>query len=316
LITKVNQKLSLIECREFYVEDCLARNQSPATGTTKYNDLGYFIRWCIPQGIIDVEQLSLDLLEQYRAYLYRYRKKRDSEPLAASTQRMRLMAITGLLKRLYNLNRLDSDFYKGFELPRVKKARLLDVPSEKDMLLIIAQTATKGRMAVRDKAIMELYYASGIRRAELAKLDIRDIDYQERVVKVRKGKGGIDRTVPIAQATLATITIYINELRPAMATIESGVALFLGMTGKRIQNSALTDLVGGYIRGAGVADKGACHVLRHASATHMLRNGADIRYIQDFLGHEHIVSTQIYTHVYQEDLKRVYSQTHPAAKGI
>jgi integrase/recombinase XerD len=207
------------------------------------------------------------------------------------------------------------DFYKGFELPRVKKNKLLDIPSEKEMTLIIAQTATKGKMAVRDKAIMELYYASGMRRAELANLDIRDIDYQEQVVKVRKGKGGVDRVIPIAPRTLATITIYMNELRPEMATIESGVALFLGMTGKRIQNSALTDLVGGYIRRSGVSDKGACHVLRHASATHMLRNGADIRYIQDFLGHEHIVSTQIYTHVYQEDLKRVYSQTHPAYRG-
>jgi integrase/recombinase XerD len=312
---KLNEKSSLLDCQRHYVDDCLARGQSPSTGETNRVLLGCFIDWCFPQEIVEIGQLNLDLLESYRAYLYRWRKSCNGEPLSVSTQRMRLMAITGLLKRLYNLNKLESDFYKGFELPRVKKNKLLDIPSEKEMTLIIAQTATKGKMAVRDKAIMELYYASGMRRAELANLDIRDIDYQEQVVKVRKGKGGVDRVIPIAPRTLATITIYMNELRPEMATIESGVALFLGMTGKRIQNSALTDLVGSYIRRSGVSDKGACHVLRHASATHMLRNGADIRYIQDFLGHEHIVSTQIYTHVYQEDLKRVYSQTHPAYRG-
>ena len=304
---------TLIACRDFYVEDCMARGQSPSTGNSKRLLLDMFIRWCLPQGIRRLSHLDLDVLEDYREYLYLYRKAVDDEPLNLSTQRMRLMAITGMLKRLYNLGKLKSDFYKGFDLPHVKRQRLLDIPSEDDMELIFAQCMTRGQIGVRDRAILELCYASGIRRAELANLDLLDIDYRERQIKVRKGKGGMSRMVPVSQRALDAVSVYLREVRPEMADLESGEALFLGMTGKRIQKSALSELAALYIRRSGVSAKGACHILRHASASHMMRNGAGIRYIQDYLGHEHILSTQIYAHVVQEDLKRVYQATHPSA---
>ena len=307
---------TLIACREFYVEDCLARGQSLSTGATKDYLLGLFIQWCLLHGIRRVNQLDLDVLEAYRRYLFRYRKERGQEPLARSTQRMRLMAVTGILKRLHDLQKACADFYKAFELPRVKKCRLIDLPSEEDIECIIAQTLTRGSVGIRDRAILELCYGAGIRRAELANLDFRDIDERNKLVKIRKGKGGTDRQVPIAPRTIKAVQDYIQLVRPELASLESGEALFLGMTGKRIQKSALTDLIGTYIARSGIGVKGACHILRHAAASHMLRNGADIRYIQDYLGHEHLVSTQIYTHVYQEDLARVYANTHPAARSM
>ncbi len=313
---KKSNPRTLIACREFYVEDCLARGQSPSTGDTKHYMLGLFIQWCLPHGIRRINHLDLDVLEAYRRDLYRYRKARDKEPLALSTQRMRLMAVIGMLKRMHDLRKIHSDFYKGFELPKVKKCKLIDIPSEEDIELIIAQTLTRGSIGIRDKAILELCYGAGIRRAELAKLDLRDIDEKSQLVKIRKGKGGTDRQVPIAVRTIKAVKDYIKLMRPELASLESGEALFLGMTGRRIQKSALTDLIGTYITRSGIGVKGACHVLRHAAASHMLRHGADIRYIQEYLGHEHLVSTQIYTHVYLEDLKRVYGSTHPAALSM
>lgn len=135
------------------------------------------------------------------------------------------------------------------------------------------------------------------------------------VLKDPQGKGSADRRVPIAERALEWVTRYLNEVRRGLASLASGEALFLGATGKRIQKSALTDLVGGYIRRSGIGKTGACHALRHATATHMMRGGADIRYIQEMLGHRCIESTQIYTHVTITDLQVVYSKTHPSAQG-
>lgn len=306
---------SLSACVPFYIEDCLARGQSDATANTKAALLQMFVRWSEHQGISEVTQVDLALLERYRKYLCRYRKPRDHTSLAPSTQRMRLMAVTGLLKRLHYYGIVLSDDYAKFPLPKVHRQIPKQIPDEDEIDPILHQTLTKGRMGLRDRAILEVYYATGIRRAELAGLDIRDVDFKHQIVTVRKGKGGDDRRVPIAQRALDWVEKYLNELHGRLATMASGEALFLGETGKRIQKSRLTALVGGYIRRSGIGKSGSCHALRHATATHMLRHGADIRYVQEMLGHQCIESTQIYTHVTVTDLQGVYSRTHPAAQG-
>ncbi len=307
---------TLTSCSEFYIDDCLARGQSAATVNTKSVLLNMFIQWCFTQGITKVRELNLDELEEleeYRRHLCRYRKPRSGDPLDLTTQRMRLMAVTGLLQRLHYYDIIQSSYYKKFILPHVPRKIPQQIPDEEGIKKILHQTFTKGRMGLRDRAILEVYYASGIRRGELSALDIRDIDFKHQTVSIRKGKGSLDRTVPIASRALDWVKKYIKELRPELATLESGEALFLGQTGKRIQNSKLTDIVGEYIRRSGVAKEGACHLLRHATATHMLRHGADVRYVQELLGHLDISSTQIYTHVTIVDLKMVYEKTHPAA---
>jgi len=306
---------SLVVCVEFYVEDLMARGRAVATCRTNEYLLNAFVKWCLTQGIKRLSQLDLDVLEDYRRHLHKYRKEKDGEPLTMATQRMRLMSVTGMLKRLHLLNKTNQDFYQAFELPKVKKAKLLDVPDEEQMLQMITQTYVRAEIGIRDRAILWLYYAGGLRRAELANLDRRDINFKQKEVKVRKGKGFQDRVVPVADVALDAITEYLEQVRPGMVILEAGDALFLGMTGKRIQKSAVSDLVSYYFDRSGIGIKGSCHKIRHASATHMLQNGADIRYIQEFLGHEHLISTQIYTHVYKEDLKRVYNNTHPAARS-
>ena len=153
-----------------------------------------------------------------------------------------------------------------------------------------------------------------MRRSELAELNIRDVNFKHEMVIIRKGKGSRDRCVPIATRALDALSAYLKQLRPKLATFESGEALFLNANGHRIKSKKLTEMLGQYISRSGVHASGACHVLRHAAATHMLRNGADIRYVQELLGHADISSTQIYAQDTMNDLNRVYKETHPAAQ--
>tara|TARA_R110002167_G_scaffold320868_1_gene526660 strand:+ start:98 stop:859 length:762 start_codon:yes stop_codon:yes gene_type:complete len=253
-------------------------------------------------------------MEEYRRYLSAYRKPKNQEPLSIVTQAQRLIALRVFLERMFYYDIITDNFFAKFELPRTGRRLPKFIPDEEEIELIINQTKTKGNIGIRDKAILEIYYASGIRRTELANLDIRHVDTKNLTITVRKGKGGYDRVVPIVQRTVDAINEYLTKVRPLLAIFASGDALFLGETGKRILSSKLTELVGEYIRRSGVAEEGACHLLRHATGTHMLRNGADIRYVQEMLGHEDISSTQLYTHVVINDLQKVHKQTHPFAK--
>lgn len=312
---QIDTTSNLEECIAFFLDDSRARGQSDATIHSKRLLLAQFKDWCVTQGVHRPSDLDIEELEGYRRHLYQYRKPCNGEPLSLSTQVQRLIAVTTFLKRLYYFRVIHSNFFEYFELPRIPRRLPMDVPDGDELEIVLKQTLVKGRMGLRDRAILEVYNATGIRRSELANLDVRDVDFKYQLLNIRKGKGNRDRRVPIAQRALDWLAKYLKEFRPQLATLESGNALFINQSGKRLSNHKLTDLVGGYIRRSGVRDKGACHVFRHASATNMLRGGADIRYVQEMLGHQHISSTQLYTHVAIGDLSRVYKETHPAAKG-
>lgn len=130
---------------------------------------------------------------------------------------------------------------------------------------------------------------------------------------MREGKNKNDRNVPIARRALDWVTRYLKEMRPKLSTLASGEALFLTEVGQRMKCHKVTDMVTKCVDRSGIDKKGACHLLRHATATEMFRHGADIREVQEMLGHSDISSTQIYAHVTIKDLNRVYYETHPAA---
>jgi integrase/recombinase XerD len=299
-------------CVAFLIEDCLARGQANRTAEIKRYLLDKFVTWCRLQGVTNEHEVDRDVLEQYRRYLSKYRKRRDGEPLSLSTQRMRLMAVTGLLKCLHYYEVINSNFYKNFKLPRVPAKLPKHIPEFDAIELLMHQPLTRGTIGIRDRAILEVFYATGMRRCEIANLNLKDIDFKNKVIVICKGKGSLDRVVPIADRALHWLKKYLDEIRPKLSRLKSGDAVFLGRTGKRIRTSVLTEMVHDYILRSGIRDHGACHILRHATATHMLRNGADIRYIQEFLGHLDLKSTQIYTHVTVNDLREVYKRTHPS----
>jgi integrase/recombinase XerC len=169
-----------------------------------------------------------------------------------------------------------------------------------------------GALALRDTAIMELLYATGIRVGELCGLDLGDLDEERRTVRVL-GKGGRERTVPAGVPAVRAVRAWTREGRPVIAVPASGHALFLGARGGRLDQRAARRVVHASIAAVpGTPDAGP-HGLRHAAATHLLEGGADLRSVQEILGHASLTSTQIYTHISVERLRSAYRQAHPRA---
>jgi integrase/recombinase XerD len=302
------------ECAEFYYKDCLALGESNYTLKTKRLLLAQFINWAQKQGISQLQGLDLLVLEEYRRFLNSYRK-RNGEPLDISTQYARLMAVTKFVKTMDYYDVIDGVFAKKFRLPRIPRRLPKDIPTTDDIEQVLKQALIMGRLGLRNRAIIEVFYATGIRRIELVNMNLPDIDFSRQILAVREGKNKNDRNVPIARRALDWVQRYMKEQRPKLACLSSGEALFLSETGQRIKAHKVTDMVTKCVDRSGIDKKGACHLLRHATATEMLRHGADIRQVQEMLGHSDISSTQIYAHVTIKDLNRVYYETHPAAQS-
>ncbi len=308
---KLNLK-ELGQCAEFYFEDCLALGESNSTLKSKRALIARFIEWAALQGVSKLQDLDMQVLEHYRRYLNKYRK-RDGQPLDISTQCARLMAITKFIKVMDYYDLINGAFAEKFRLPRIPRRLPKNIPTVEDIELVLGQALIMGQLGLRNRAIIEVFYATGIRRIELVNVNIRDVDFQRQILTVREGKNKNDRNVPVARRALDWVERYLKEMRPGLAKLASGEALFLTQAGLRMKPHKVTDMVTKCIDRSGIDKKGSCHLLRHATATEMLRHGADIREVQEMLGHSDISSTQIYAHVTINDLNRVYYQTHPAA---
>jgi integrase/recombinase XerC len=175
-----------------------------------------------------------------------------------------------------------------------------------------AAAATEAAVALRDSAVLELLYATGIRVSELCGLEPGNVDYSRRTVRVR-GKGDKERTVPVGVPALRALTRWLEGGRPVLATEASGPALFLGVRGGRLDPRTARRIVHERLREAGASRDTGPHGLRHSAATHLLEGGADLRSVQEILGHSSPATTQIYTHVSIERLKSSYRQAHPRA---
>ena len=168
-------------------------------------------------------------------------------------------------------------------------------------------------MGVRDRAILETLYSTGIRRRELSNLHVYDVDQDRGTVIVRQGKGRKDRMIPIGERALARINKYLDEVRPTMIVgHNSEDVLFLNHLGQQIAPNALTNLVRRYVEQSEIGKRGPCHLFRHTMATLMHDNSADIRFIQAMLGHSKLTTTEIYTQVSIKKLKEFHTATHPA----
>ncbi|WP_435204425.1 tyrosine-type recombinase/integrase [Micromonospora sp. bgisy143] len=171
--------------------------------------------------------------------------------------------------------------------------------------------ATDAAVALRDRALLELLYATGVRVSEACGLDVADVDHGRRVIRVF-GKGRRERSVPYGVPAQRALDEWLRRGRPALTAPHSGDALLLGARGGRLNPTTARQIVGGYAEAAGLP-RTSPHGLRHSAATHLLEGGADLRAVQELLGHSSLASTQIYTHVSVERLRAAYRQAHPRA---
>lgn len=270
-----------------------------------------FIHWCEARGLDKPQDITRPILERYRRYLYHYRKA-NGEPISFATQQQRLAPLKSFFKWLTKENHILYNPASELELPRVHRRLPKHILTHKEVERILNQTMLHGEIGIRDRAIIETLYSTGIRRSELINLKLYDVDIRNGTLMVREGKGKKDRMVPLGERAGLWIDKYTDEVRPGLVIEPDEGALFLHEYGEAFRKNRLTDLVKKYIQAAGVNKPGACHIFRHTMATLMLDNGADIRFIQAILGHSNLSTTEIYTQVSIRKLKAVHALTHPA----
>lgn len=275
--------------------------------------LNHFILWCAENRISTLAALTRESLERYQQYLS-CRRQRNGQPLALNTQIARLNPLKAFCKWLARNGHLPSNPAADLCIPRVPRRLPGRVPTVAEVrrILAIPDTTTPG--GIRDRAILEVLYSTGVRRMELVGLGIHDLSLDENSVIVRSGKGNRDRVVPLGARATGWIRRYLAEARPALVGPADDSILFLTDIGEPFLKNRLGDLVKKFILKAKISTRGACHIFRHACATHMLENGADIRFIQALLGHADLSTTQVYTHVCIAKLKEVHARTHPSAR--
>ena len=194
---------------------------------------------------------------------------------------------------------------KGRALPKA----LFTQQEIEQMLSFPLQFGIRG---YRDRVIMEVFYATGIRRTELQALDINDVNLTDGLLRVNHGKGGKERILSISARTCEWIAFYLTKVRGQFANIASGSTLFLANNGKAYKPGKLSEMVGRYVKLSGMKRGGASHLFRHATATIMLDNGAELRHVQEMLGHADISTTQIFTHILRAKLGGLYNKSHPS----
>jgi integrase/recombinase XerD len=186
------------------------------------------------------------------------------------------------------------------------------VLSREEVELLLNQPMAGDAVGLRDRAMLETLYGTGIRISELVSLNVEDLDMEECEMRVM-GKGARERVVPVGRKAAGAIAAYLAHGRPGLARAPAQRALFLNARGERITRQGAWGVVKKYARRVGLEDAMTPHTLRHSYATHLLENGMDLRYIQELLGHVSISTTQIYTHVSREKLREVYRKAHPHA---
>jgi integrase/recombinase XerD len=273
-----------------------------------------FLRWAQERDLFRPEQITKPILESYQRHLYHHRKA-DGEALSVRTQRARLSTLQQFFAWLCRANRLGANPASELELPRKKPRPLPRALSPDQIQAILSVPDIADPLGLRDRAILELFYSTGIRRAELVRLDHENLDPERGILAIRQGKGGKDRTVPVGARALAWLRKYLDDVRPLLLHQVGEHALFLSGYGERLSANYLGNWVRRTIQRAGVEANGACHLFRHSCATHMLENGADIRHIQQLLGHACLDTTAIYTDVTILQLQAVHARCHPSGQA-
>ena len=260
---------------------------SDATRRAYAADLREFCAW---YGDRPLEEVDTRVVSEWVAQLGR---ARPGGRLSQRTIARKLSSLRACLR--YTLG---AEQVPDVPFPQRAGRRLPDAPKIAEVEAIVGSFAGDEPLAIRNRAIFELVYSAGLRAAEAVSLDLGDVDFEQETVHVRLGKGAKDRVVPLGEQAAQLVARYLHEARPQLARGAEN-ALFLSVRGRRLDTSALRKLVA------------HPHRLRHAFATHLLEGGADLRTIQELLGHSSLSTTQMYSHVDAKRLRRVYDRSHP-----
>lgn len=295
-----------------YLEWGRVHNYSDHTTDHHRRYLSAFIRWTADRGLSRPTEVTKPVLERYQRWLFHYRKS-NGDPLSFSTQKCYLVPLRAWFKWLARHSHVLYNPASEIELPRACQTLPKDILTAAEAELVLGQPDAADPLGLRDRAILETFYSTGMRRLELAGLGLYDIDRDRGTAHIHQGKGKKDRVVPVGERALHWIGRYTREARPGL--LVSGrptTTLFLTHHGEALTLDRLSQMVKGYIAAADTGKTGSCHTWRHTMATLMLENGCDIRFLQVMLGHANLKTTELYTQVSIRKLVEAHRATHPA----
>lgn len=314
ILEETGDPLALPELSRKYLAAIEVYGFSSYTTEQRARLLHYFAVWCSERGIVRASEVTLPVVERYQRHLFHYRKEKDGRPLTIHSQRSRLAILRPFFKWLVRERYLLANPASELVIPRKITHLPKDILTAEEAERVLAAPDITDPLGVRDRAILELFYSTAIRRFELIELKLYNVDLQKGTLFVSQGKGKKDRVVPIGERAQAWLEKYLREVRPQLVVEPDDQLVFLTSVGTKYHPNALTQMARFYVRASGVPKKGACHLFRHTAATLMLEGGADIRYIQELLGHSDLETTQIYTQVSIGKLQQVHAATHPGAR--
>lgn len=295
-------------CEDFIDYLKTQKNLSDQTVLSYKSDLNHFHNFLESLQKQKPEEITTRVVREYLSRLY-------ETGYARSTISRRLACLRSLFRYLNQTGKVDNNPLVLIRTP--KKTRRLPkflYPAEVDTLL--EKPADKGNLAHRDKALLELLYSSGLRIGETVQINIGDVDFSMRSLRV-KGKGGKERVVPFGSFASTAMQQYLKEAWPQLTgnrNLSPAEAFFVNWRGKRLTTRGAYGIVTKYLKKTAPDKNFSPHSLRHTFATHLLEGGADLRSVQELLGHSRMSSTQIYTHITGERIKAVYEKAHPRAK--
>ncbi|MFL6515664.1 MAG: tyrosine recombinase [Chthoniobacterales bacterium] len=283
------------------VERGLSENYQLST----QRSLGDFARWCSQtKAIVSPGKVTLPLLTEYLG-------QRKKAGLSASSIKLIIVALKIFFRFLIGRRLIPRDPAEALALPRIERY-LPETLNELQVEQLIESINTTAKLGLRDRAMLELLYASGLRISELARARLEEFPAEEAILRVT-GKGNKTRLVPVGRKACEALAAYLSTERPKLVKARTGSEIFLSSRGTRLTTARIWQIVKKRAQQSGLETNVYPHLLRHSFATHLLSNGADLRIIQEMLGHADISTTQVYTHVDQQRLKTVHRQFHPRA---
>ncbi len=302
--------MRLVDAQRLYINQMLALGRSVCTVRGAKSALKQLLEFLATIQVDTVAQIDRDALMRYREELA-WRLTAKGVPLAVRSQLELLGHIATFCRFGVSQGWWLADPFEA--IPRPKKPtrlpRSMADPGEVKRLLDIPNTQTLG--GFRDRTMLEVLYSTGLRREELANLRLDDVDIDGGYVFVREGKGGKDRVVPLGASVCERVRSYLVDIRPRWPGVGADMHLFLNRWGRGMGPNAVGAVVHKHAQGAKLVKPVTTHTLRHACATHMLRNGAPVRQLQEMLGHASLETTQLYTKVTINDLRAMHARFHP-----
>jgi integrase/recombinase XerD len=295
---------------EEFVRSMKIRNLSKQTIKGALWRLGKFLDYLEAQGITRIDGITKDVVRTYQVELYQSINKKGS-PNTISYQNTMLSAVKQFLHFLKEHDHIVSDPARDIRFAKEPKRLPRGVLTPSEARKILHAPDTKSVIGYRDRTILEVLYSTGIRKDEINNLTIADVDYTDGFLRVNDGKGKKDRVVPLGRIACRYLENYIETVRPELIRDPYNNHLFLSLRGNKLSKNVVWELIKNYAKAARIKKNVHPHTFRHTCATAMLKNKADLRVIQELLGHASLNSTQIYTHISITDLKEIHKKCHP-----